>query len=105
MKYMTQRNIVIRPQWNSLFALHMQSSSNLDVNMDIGDNSNEDNFEEDIENPPSETLVHNFLDSEKIYDFENLMSIAPSQEYSSLGIFKDKNSEELNYPTLFSGHP
>jgi hypothetical protein len=33
------------------------------------------------------------------------MSIAPSQEYSPLGIFKDKNSEELNYPTLFLGHP
>jgi hypothetical protein len=98
-------NVVIRPQWNSLFALHMQSSSNLDINMDIEDNSNVDNFEEDIENPPSETLVHNFLDSKKIYDFENLMSIAPSQEYSPIGIFKDKNSEELNYPTLFSGHP
>jgi hypothetical protein len=82
----------------------MQSSSNLDVNMDIEDNSNADNFE-DIEDSPSETLVHNFLDSEKIYDFENLMSIAPSQEYSPVGIFKDKNSEELNYPTLFSRHP
>jgi hypothetical protein len=70
----------------------MQSSSNLDVNMDIEDNSNADNFE-DIEDSPSETLVHNFLDSEKIYDFENLMSIAPSQEYSPVGIFKDKNSE------------
>jgi hypothetical protein len=55
-------NIVIRPQWNSLFALHMQSSSNLDVNMDIEDSSNADNFEEDIEDSPSETLVHNFLD-------------------------------------------
>jgi hypothetical protein len=73
--------------------------------MEIEDNSNADNFEEDIENPPSESLVHNFLDSEKIYDFENLMSIASSQEFSPLSIFKDKNSEELNYPTLFSGHP
>jgi hypothetical protein len=98
-------NIVICPQWNSLFALYMQSSSNLDVNMDIEDNSNADNFEEDIEDSPSETLVHNFLDSEKIYDFENLIFIALSQEYSLVGIFKDKNSEELNYPTLFSGHP
>jgi hypothetical protein len=98
-------NIVIRSQWNSLFALNMQSSSNLDVNMDIEDNSNADNFEEDIEDSPSETFVHNFLDSEKIYDFENLMSIASSQEYSPVGIFKDKNSEELNYPILFSGHP
>ena len=98
-------NVVICPQWNSLFALHMQLSSNIDVDMDIKDNSNVDNFEEDVENPPSETLVHNFLDSEKIYDFENLMSIAPSQDLSLIGIFKDRNSEELNYPTLFSGYP
>jgi hypothetical protein len=39
----------------------MLSSSNLDVDMDNEDNSNVDNFKEDIENPPSETLVHNFL--------------------------------------------
>jgi hypothetical protein len=32
------------------------------------------------------------------------MSIAPRQECFLKGIFKDKNSEELNYLTLFYGH-
>ena len=90
-------NVSIRPQWNSLFVLHMQSTSNLDVHINIEDNPNEDNFEEECEDFPSETLVHNFLNSHKIYDFGSLISIAPSQEYSPLGIFKDKYSEELNY--------
>ena len=71
-------NVSIRPQWNSLFALHMQSSSNLDVHINIEDNPNEDNFEEESEDFPSETLVHNFLDSHKIYDFGSLISITPS---------------------------
>jgi hypothetical protein len=72
--------------------------------MDIEYNSNVENFEEDIENPPSEILIHNFLDLKKNYYFGNLMSIAPNQECSLMGVFKDKNSEELNYPTLFYGH-
>jgi hypothetical protein len=33
------------------------------------------------------------------------MSIAPCQEYFPIGIFKDKNSEELYNPTLFYGQP
>jgi hypothetical protein len=33
------------------------------------------------------------------------MFIASSQEYFLTKNFKDKNSEELNYPTLFYGHP
>ena len=66
-------NVSICSQWNSLFALHMQSSSNLDVHINIEDNPNEDNFEEECEDFPSETLVHNFLDSHKIYDFGSLI--------------------------------
>ena len=97
-------NISIHSHWNSLFALHMQSSSNLDVHINIEDNSNEDNFEDECEDFPSETLVHNFLDLDKIYDFGSLISIAPYQEYFPLGIFKNKYSEELNYPILFYGH-
>ena len=44
------------------------------------------------------------MDSHKICDFGSLISIAPSQEYSLFRIFKDKYSEELNYPTLFYDH-
>ena len=49
--------------------------------------------------------VQEIFYSHKIYDFGSLISIALSQEYSPLGIFKDKYSEELNYPTLFYSHP
>jgi hypothetical protein len=73
--------------------------------MDIEDNSNANNFEEHIKNPPNETLVYNFLDLEKNCDLENLMSIFLSQEHSPIGILKKKNSEELNYATLFYEHP
>ena len=38
----------------------MQSNSNLDLHVNIEDNPNEDNFEEECEDFPSETLVHNF---------------------------------------------
>ena len=43
----------------------MQSNSNVHVDMDTEDNSNADNFEEEIENPPSATIIQNFLDSKK----------------------------------------
>lgn len=95
-------NVSIRPQWNSLFSLHIQSNMNLDIQCDT---MNANDFEEEIDNPPSETLVHNFLESDKIHDFDKMLSVAPGQEYSPIGIFKDKFSEELNHPTLFYGHP
>ena len=59
-------------------------------------------------------MVHNFLDYEIIQDYdkissdapsENGLCVAPSVEYHAIGIFKDKHSEELNFPTLFYGHP
>ena len=82
----------------------MQSSSILDVQFNIEDGLNTDNFEEDIKDPSSKTLVHNFLDSDKIQDLNNMLSVASGQEYSPIGIFNDKYSEELNYPTLFYGN-
>ena len=51
------------------------------------DNSNANNFEEDIEDPPSKTLVHNILDLNFFYNFNNLISI---QEYAPIGIFETK---------------
>jgi hypothetical protein len=41
----------------------MQSCFDLDVDMDIEDNSNADNLEEDIEDLQNKILIHNFLDS------------------------------------------
>ena len=77
-------NVCFHPQWSSLFALHMQLSSNLDVQFNTEDNLNANNFEEYIEDPLSETLVH---DCDKIQDFNNMLSIALGEEYSPIGIF------------------
>jgi hypothetical protein len=40
-------------------------------------------------------MIHNFLDAPKIIDYENtIYSIAPSQKFHPLGLFKDKHSKE-----------
>ena len=66
---------------------YMQSSSNLDVQFNTQDNLNTNNFEKNIEDSPSETLVHNFLNSNKIQDFNNMLSVAPRHEYLTIRIF------------------
>ncbi len=39
-------------------------------------------------------------------DYENtIYSIVPSQNFHPLSFFKDKQSKELNFPTLFYGQP
>jgi hypothetical protein len=36
-------------------------------------------------------MIHNFLDAPKIMDYENtISSIAPSQNFHPLGLFRDK---------------
>jgi hypothetical protein len=51
-------------------------------------------------------MIHNFLDPPKIIDYENtIYSIAPSQDFHPLGLFKNKHSKKLNFPTLLYGQP
>ncbi len=51
-------------------------------------------------------MVQNMLYSENIYDyFENVVTMAPSQDFKPLGLFQDPHCEELNFPTLFLGQP
>jgi hypothetical protein len=51
-------------------------------------------------------MVQNILSFEQIYDyFENVMIVAPSQGFKSLGFFQDPHCEELNFSTLFFGQP
>ncbi len=55
---------------------------------------------------PIDSMTHNFLHASKINDYENIIySIAPSQDFHPLGLFRDNHLEELNFPTLFYGHP
>jgi hypothetical protein len=85
--------------------------TNINVSCDLGDDescdhNNEDRFEEEQEDILTYTMVQNILSSEKIYDyFENVVIVAPSQDFKPLGLFQDPHCEEVNFPTLFFGQP
>jgi hypothetical protein len=52
------------------------------------DHNNEDRFEEQ-KGTSIDTMVQNTLSSEQIYDyFENVVTMAPCQDFKSLGLFK-----------------
>jgi hypothetical protein len=97
--------IAIHPQWFDMFTLSMQINTNVsyDINDDEScDHSNEDRFEEEQEDILTDTMVQNILSSEPIYDnFENVVIMAPGQDFKPLGLFQDPHCEELNFPTLF----
>jgi hypothetical protein len=59
------------------------------------DNSNYDN--EKIHCTSTNSMITNFLDAWKIMDYENtIYSIAPSQDFHPLSLFKDKYSKNNN---------
>ena len=64
-----------------------------------------DEIENAIElEPISETLIHGYGETHLIDDLANkIIEIAPSKNFRPLGIFQDKYSKELNFPTLFFG--
>jgi hypothetical protein len=46
--------------------------------------------------------VQNILSFEQIYNyFENVVTLAPSQDFKPLGLFQDPHCEELNFLTFF----
>jgi hypothetical protein len=50
--------------------------------------------------------VQNILSFKQIYDyFENVVIVAPSQDFKPLGLFQDPHCEGLNFPTMFFGQP
>ena len=52
----------------------------------------------------SETLIHGYGETNILDDLSNkIIEISPLEHFSPLGIFQDKYSEELNFPTLFFG--
>ena len=96
-------NIKIHHAWDSLFAIHMNTKTQhncIDENDIL-----KDNFEECFEDISTETMIHNFLDSDIINDCDKMLIVAPSEDYHPISIFKDKYSEELNFSTLFYGYP
>ena len=96
-------NIKIHHAWDSLFAIHMNTKTQHNC-VDENDIF-KDNFEECFEDISTETMIHNFLDSDIINDYDKMLIVAPSEDYHPISIFKDKYSEELNFPTLFYGYP
>jgi hypothetical protein len=65
--------------------------------------SNNSNFDnEKIHCITTNSLIHKFLDVPKIMDYENtISSIAPSQNFHPLGIFKNKHLKEQKISILF----
>jgi hypothetical protein len=99
----------IHPCWLDMFTLSMQTNTNVscDINDDEScDHNNEARFEEEQEDILIDTMVQNILSFKQIYDyFENVVTVAPSQDFKPLGLFQNPHCEELNFPTLFFGQP
>jgi hypothetical protein len=86
-------NVTIHHQWASLFALHM----NLESQILTYNNTSFNNFDFDNEEThctPIDSMIHNFLNVQKIMDNENtIYFIVPSQNFHTLGLFKNKHLE------------
>ena len=96
-------DVKIHHAWDSLFLIHVniKTEENFIDDIDVI----KDSFEEDVEQVSTDTMIHNFLDSGIINDYNKMLVVAPSEDYHPLGILKNKYSEELNFPTLFYGSP
>ncbi len=88
-----------------MFTLSMQTNTNVSCDIDDDescDHNNEDRFEKEQEDILINTMVQNILSFEQIYDyFENVVIVAPCQNFKPLGLFQDPRCEELNFPTFF----
>ncbi len=93
--------------WEDMFNIaKTQQSKNYfntlqETKLDMEQNS--DKFEEIIGKLAINTLVQNFLSLDQIMNDENIITMAPNQDYKSFGLFQDQNNEKCNYPTLFFG--
>ena len=99
-------NIKISEQWEKIFNENKEAYENqtdLENEEFNGDNIDEDTIEEN-ENLVTKTLLHGFTDTHNIFYLQNnQINIAPGEGYLPLGIFQDRYSEEMSFPTLFFG--
>jgi hypothetical protein len=94
-------NICINCNWNNVLIEEHGNSTNTLKNLTDFDTSDESENE-----TPAETLVHGFTNSSCIRDLQDkIVEIAPGEGQHPLGVFKDKFTEEMNFPTLFYGDP
>jgi len=75
-------NVTIHHQWASLFALHMNSESQISTY----NNASFDNFDSDNEKihcTSTYSMTHNFLNAPKVMDSKNTISFfAPNQNFT-----------------------
>jgi hypothetical protein len=75
----------------------MQTNTNVSCDIDDDescDHNNEDRIEEEQKNILTDIMVQNILFSKQIYDyFENVVIVAPSQNFKALGFFQDPHCE------------
>ena len=97
-KVYKDEGIVVNQDWEKIFNKTIQQEVNtLSPLQKIEAHENEDDIE-----MISETLIHGYGETNLLDDLSNkIIEIAPSEHFSSPGIFQDKYSEELNSPTLF----
>jgi exonuclease III len=94
-------NISINKQWSVV----LEQYNHTCIDNENSDYGSDMDIESDNERP-TETLVHGFIESQRIYDLQDkLIEVAPAEGKRPLGIFKDKFAEEMNFPTLFYGDP
>jgi hypothetical protein len=94
------------PQWNNLFSMYTILSNQTNYqNISSFDDSYFEN-EDHVTCFPIDSMIHNFLNVSKNNDYKKIIYfIAPCQDFHPLGLFRDNHLKELNFPTLFYGHP
>jgi hypothetical protein len=91
----------INENWNNVLGKWDDSSA---LTLEIA--SEFDTSDESETETLAETLVHGFIDSQRIRDLQDkIVEIAPTEGQCPLGIFKEKFVEEMKFTTLFYGYP
>lgn len=68
--------------------------------------SQNEHFESETEKSYKNIGTWKFIQSHRIHDLQDIIfKVAPSNGQIPFGIFKDKFSEEMTFPTLFFGNP
>jgi len=93
-------DVNIHHAWDNLFRIHVniKTEKNFIDDMDVI----KDSFEEDVEQISTDTMIHKFLDSNIINDYDKMLVVAPSEDYHPLSIFKDKYNEGFKISNIIS---
>ena len=97
-KLYKDEGIVVNHDWEKIFNKTIQQEENIVSPLEETKTYENEN---DID-MVSETLIHGYGETNLLDDLSNkIIKIEPLEHFSPLGIFRDKYSEELNFPTLF----